>query len=62
MHKRAHLAKRKALKFAEILEVSQIALTTELINIAAKYIPTEHIIDFSNEVRTFLDEHHKKEL
>ena len=54
--KRAYVAKLKAQKAAEE------KLVTDLIGVAAKYIQTSDLHDFSNEVRTLLEEHHKRSL
>jgi hypothetical protein len=45
---------------AEKLEASNAQQVSALIGIAAKYIQTAYIHDFSNEIRAFMDEHHKE--
>jgi hypothetical protein len=45
---------------AKKLEASNAQQVSALIGIAAKYIQTAYIHDFSNEVRAFMDEHHKE--
>jgi putative heme degradation protein len=60
LYKRAKAAERRAQAAAEKLEASNAELASALIGIAAKYIQTAYIHDFSNEVRAFMDEHHKE--
>jgi len=45
---------------AEKLEASNAQRVSALIGIAAQYIQTSDLIDFSTEVRSFLDERNKK--
>jgi hypothetical protein len=52
--------KRKAAKL-RAQNKAELRLTVSLISIAAHYIPTDKLLDFSNEVRAFLDERQKPE-
>jgi hypothetical protein len=54
--KRKRVAEIKARKAAEN------KLVLDVIGIAAQYIETKYLIEFTNEVRARLDEHDNKEL